>query len=139
MIAGVVDAAVVVALVLAGYLGVNGLRFLLHPRQFHFTEASPLLGTTTALTVLVVYLAATWSITGRSYGCQVMGLRVVSRQGRRLQPHVALLRAILCTLFPIGLLFCAGGRRHRSLQDLILRTSVIYDWRPRQFGADDRS
>ncbi|MDX6237576.1 MAG: hypothetical protein QOG10_2391, partial [Kribbellaceae bacterium] len=42
------------------------------------------------------------------------------------------LRAAFCSLFPIGLFLCVGGREHRSLQDLVLRTSVIYDWQPRQ-------
>jgi len=131
-IAGVIDAVVVVVAVLAGYVAVNGLLFLLDPRGFRFSEASPLPGVTTGLLVLVAYLCVAWSATGRTYGCHVMGLRVVSRHGSRLRPHVALLRAVFCALFPLGLLLCAGGRQHSSLQDLVLRTSVIYDWRPGQ-------
>jgi uncharacterized RDD family membrane protein YckC len=128
--AGVVDAIVVAVALLAGYVGVNGVLFLLDPRGFQFTEAEPLLSGATWLLVLIVYLTVAWSTTGRSYGCRVMGLRVVSRRGRRLRPPIALLRAAFCALFPIGLLLCAGGKRHSSLQDLALRTSVIYDWRP---------
>jgi uncharacterized RDD family membrane protein YckC len=135
LIAGAVDAVVVVALLLVAYVALNGFLFLVDPRGFQFTEASPLLSVTAALIALVVYLTAAWSITGRSYGCHLMGLRVVSRRGRRLRPHIALLRAAFCSLFPIGLLLCAGGREHRSLQDLVLRTSVIYDWQPRQPGG----
>ncbi len=137
-IAGVIDAVVVITLLLAGYVGVNGLLFLIDPRGFEYTEASTLLSVTAGLVVLVLYLTIAWSLTGRSYGCQVMGLRVVSSRGLRLRPYVALLRAILYALFPIGLLLCAGGRKHRSLQDLVLRTSVIYDWRPRLPKADPR-
>jgi uncharacterized RDD family membrane protein YckC len=135
LIAGAVDAVVVVALLLAGYVTLNGLLFVVDPRGFQFTEASPLLSVPAALLALVLYLTAAWSTTGRSYGCHLMGLRVVSRRGRRLRPHIALLRAAFCSLFPIGLLLCAGGREHRSLQDLVLRTSVIYDWQPRQAGG----
>ena len=127
-VAGVIDAVVVVTLLLGGYVAVNGLLFLLDPRGFEFTEAAPLLSVTAGLVVLVVYLATAWSITGRSYGCHVMGLRVVDSRGQRLRPHVALLRAVFCALLPIGLLLCAGGRKHSSLQDVVLRTSVIYDW-----------
>ncbi|HET6299558.1 MAG TPA: RDD family protein [Kribbella sp.] len=127
--AGIIDAIVVVVLLLAGYVAVNGFLFLLDPRGFRFSEASPVLSVGTWLLVLVVYLSVAWSTTGRSYGCQVMGLRVVSRHGARLRPHVALLRAAFCALVPIGLLLCAGGRRHSSLQDLVLGTSVVYDWR----------
>jgi uncharacterized RDD family membrane protein YckC len=130
-VAGVIDGAVVVAAVLAGYVAANGLRFLVHPRGFQFSEASPLPSVATALLVLVGYLCVAWSTTGRTYGCHVMGLRVIGRGGGRVRPLVALLRAVFCTLFPLGLLLCAGGRQHSSLQDLVLRTSVIYDWRPR--------
>lgn len=128
-VAGVIDGVVVVVAVLAGYVGVNGLRFLLNPRGFQFSEASPLPSVATALLALVVYLCIAWSITGRTYGCHLMGLRVVDRRGRRVRPLVALGRAVFYALFPLGLLLCAGRRQH-SVQDLVLRTSVIYDWRP---------
>jgi uncharacterized RDD family membrane protein YckC len=137
-IAGAIDAVVVITLLVGGYVAVNGLLFLVDPRGFQFTEASPLLSVSAGLVVLVLYLAVAWSITGRSYGCHVMGLRVVGSRGRRLRPHIALLRAVFCTLFPIGLLLCAGGSQHRSLQDVVLRTAVIYDWRPRLPKADGR-
>ncbi|WP_432937026.1 RDD family protein [Kribbella sp. CA-253562] len=133
--AGAIDAVVVLALLLAGYLAVNGLLFLVDPRSFRFTEASPLPAVTTALVVLVGYLSFAWSITGRTYGCHVMGLRVVGSRGGRVRPHIAVLRAVLCALFPIGLLLCAGGRSPRSAQDVVLRTSVIYDWQPRRARA----
>jgi uncharacterized RDD family membrane protein YckC len=129
-IAGVVDGVVVVVVLLAGYVGVNGLRFLVHPRDFQFSEASPLPGVTAGLLILVVYLSAAWTISGRTYGCQLMGLRVVDRRGALLRPLVALLRAVFYAVFPLGLLLCAGGRQRRSVQDLVLRTSVIYDWLP---------
>ncbi|MFC6157238.1 RDD family protein [Kribbella jiaozuonensis] len=127
-VAGVIDAVVVVVVVLAGYVGVNGLMFLLDPRGFQFSEASPVPGVATASLVAVVYLCVAWSMTGRTYGCHVMGLRVVGRRGERVRPLVALLRAVFYVVFPLGLLLCAGGRRHASVQDLVLRTSVIYDW-----------
>ena len=131
-IAGVIDGFVVVVAVLGGYLAVNGLRFLIHPRSFRISELSPLPGIATGLLVLVGYLCVAWSTTGWTYGCHVMGLRVVSRSGRRLRPVVALLRAVFCALFPLGLLLCAVGNGRSSVQDLVLRTSVIYDWRPGQ-------
>jgi ribose/xylose/arabinose/galactoside ABC-type transport system permease subunit len=34
--------------------------------------------------------------------------------------------------FPIGLLWCGVSASRRSVQDVVLRTSVIYDWRPRR-------
>jgi len=128
-VAGVIDGVVVVVAVLAGYVGVNGVRFLVRPRTFQFSEASPLPSVAIFLLVLVGYLFVAWSITGRTYGCHLMGLRVVGRRGGRPGPLVALLRALFCVVFPLGLLWCAGGRQH-SVQDVVLGTSVIYDWRP---------
>jgi uncharacterized RDD family membrane protein YckC len=43
----------------------------------------------------------------------------------------ALARAVLSTLFPIGLVWCAIDRQHRAVHDLLLGTSVVYDWRRR--------
>jgi hypothetical protein len=47
-------------------------------------------------------------------------------------------RAALYAIFPIGLLWVLGSGQNRSLQDLVLRTSVIYDWelRPQQSPPD---
>ena len=59
-----------------------------------------------------------------------MGLRVVNYKGVRLRPVTSLLRAAFCVFFPIGLLWCAGSRANRSIQDVVLRSSVVYDWRP---------
>ena len=58
---------------------------------------------------------------------------ILLRGTKREDVHagIALLRAGLCALFPIGLLWCAGSREHRSLQDVVLGTLVIHDWSPR--------
>ena len=57
-----------------------------------------------------------------------MGLRVVDRNGRRLRVGWSFLRSILCWIFPIGLLWAAVSHENRSLQDVILRTSVRHEW-----------
>ena len=104
LVAAAIDAVVVVLLLLVGFLGFNGVLLLFNPRDFTFTGVSLVLSGTSVMVVLVVYLTVGWSTTGRTYGCHVMGLRVVNRRGRRLSPHVALLRAVACAVFPIGLL-----------------------------------
>ena len=78
--------------------------------------------------LLTGYLAVSWVGSGRTYGNHVMGLRVVNRHGRRLRAFVALLRAVCYVIFPLGLLWVLVSGHNRSLQDLVLRTSVIYDW-----------
>jgi uncharacterized RDD family membrane protein YckC len=132
LVASGIDAVVVLLLLLLGFLGINGVRFMFNPVGFTFTGISVLFSLVAGLVVLVVYLTVAWATTGRTYGCHVMGLRVVSRRGRRLRPHVAFLRAVGCALFPIGLFWCAGGRTHHSVHDILFRTDVIYDWMPRE-------
>jgi uncharacterized RDD family membrane protein YckC len=96
---------------------------------FHFIGASLILSVVAALVVLVVYLTLAWSITGRTYGDHVMGLRVLGRRGGRVRLLPAFLRALLCAVFPVGLLWCAVSASRRSVQDLVVRTTVVYDWR----------
>lgn len=128
--AGAVDALVVAAVLAVGYAGWIGLRFVIDPRGFDFTGLDALPGVTWFLVLAVVYLTAAWSVTGRTYGCHVMGLRVVNRRGRHPGVLVAAARAVLYVLFPIGLLWCAVSRSRHSLQDLLLGSAVIYDWLP---------
>ncbi len=132
LLASAVDALSVTVALLVAYAGFNGVLFLISPRDFEFASASALLSVTTALLALVVYMTAAWSITGRTYGDHVMGLRVVGRRGQRVWLPTALLRAAFCVGFPIGLLWCGVSSSRRSLQDVVLRTTVIYDWRPRR-------
>ena len=129
-VANLIDAAVVVGILLAGYLGINGLLFFLDPRGFHFREPVPLWTLTAGFVVAGLYFAITWAWVARSIGDHVMGLRVVGRRGRRIRPLVALLRAGFCVVFPIGLFWCVINPRSASVQDIVLRTSVVYDWMP---------
>jgi uncharacterized RDD family membrane protein YckC len=131
LVASVVDACVVVALLGGGYVAFAGLVFMVDPLGFRPPDPAWVLGLAWALTVLVVYLTAAWCISGRTYGCHVMGIRVLGPRGGRLGVPGALVRATLCAVLPVGLLWCAVNRQHRSLQDLLLRTSVVYDWQPR--------
>jgi uncharacterized RDD family membrane protein YckC len=80
------------------------------------------------LVVLTAYLAVGWVSTGQTFGGRLLGLRVVDRHGRRLGPGLALARSVLCVLFPILLFWVVLSRENRSVQDILLRTSVVYDW-----------
>jgi uncharacterized RDD family membrane protein YckC len=127
--AAALDAVVVLAILLAGYGTVAALLFIVNPLWFSFPRPARWFTVGAALVSAIGYLAVAWMTTGRTYGASVLGLRVVRSDGRRLRPLGAVARALLCVLFPVGLLWCAVSARNRSLQDLLLRTSVIYDWR----------
>ena len=131
MVAAVLDGIVVAIFLVGCYLGVNGFRFLLDPRGFSFSRINLGMALVLWFIVATLYLAAGWAFNGQSYGSHVMGLRVVNYKGERLRPVTSLLRAAFCVFFPIGLLWVAASRSNRSLQDTVLRSSVIYDWNRR--------
>ena len=135
LVAAVLDALVVGIVLLGGYFGLAGLIFLVHPRGFSFPELGLFFSLTSAFAVAFVYLTVFWTLSGRTYGYLVMGLRVVGVNGRRLGLAGAAARAFLVLLLPIGVFWVPVGRGNRSLQDLAVRTHVIYDWQPR--GAQD--
>lgn len=130
VLAGAVDLAVVLVVLAAGYLAVAGLVFLIDPVSFRFPVPSRLVVLGLAVLLLVGYLTMSWTGSGRTYGDRVLGLRVVNRRGRPLRAGMALLRAVFCTVLPVGLLWVAVSANRRSVQDLVLRTAVIYDWSP---------
>lgn len=89
-----------------------------------------------------LYWTASWATSGRSIGAWVMGVRVVNRKGERVRWPIALARAAFCVGFPIGLGWAIISRRNRSVQDVVLRTIVIYDWSvrpPLVIGSDRQS
>jgi uncharacterized RDD family membrane protein YckC len=74
------------------------------------------------------YWTICWASSGRTIGNLVMGLRVVNRHGKRLGWGAAAVRSLFCTGFAFGLLWVIISRANRSVQDVAMRTSVIYDW-----------
>jgi uncharacterized RDD family membrane protein YckC len=135
----VIDIAYVVVLVGAAYLGFCAFRFLRNPRAFTWPAISSTQFITAALILAAFALAIGWAGVGRTAGMRIMGLRIVGRSGGTLGFTVALLRAITCVVFPIGLFWSAVSKRNASVHDLIFRTSVIYDWQARVPGASKRT
>jgi uncharacterized RDD family membrane protein YckC len=127
-LAAAVDAAVAVVAVALGYAGAVAAYFVLDPRTFRFPEPGFALLLIAFLGFLACYLALAWATTGRSYGCRLLGLRVVDSRGRRLRPWVAIARALLCVFFPVVLLWVVVSPENRSGADVLLRSSVVYDW-----------
>ena len=113
------------------YFGFAAARFLIAPRRFTWPDPGAFTHAGIGWVLLVVYLTVAWSGTGRTIGKQLMGLRVERRDGGPLGVGLAFARSLLCALFPIGLFWSLFSRERASVQDLIVRTKVVYDWRPR--------
>jgi uncharacterized RDD family membrane protein YckC len=128
VVADVVDLGVAWLLGMSALLVAGVVRYLLAGPPFRLPVLPRWLDATAGAAIAVGYLALSWAATGRSVGKQVAGLRVVDRVGRRLSVRRSFLRAVLYVLFPAGLLWVLASRRNASVQDLVVRTAVVYDW-----------
>jgi uncharacterized RDD family membrane protein YckC len=126
-LAALIDLGLVIALVFLVNLVVAIVRLIIERVQ---GATLPQFGWSVAVGFFLLWLAWTyaWSTTGRSLGMHIMGLRIVGYSGHRVRLPVAALRSIFCMLFPIGLIWVIFSPANRSLQDVVLRTSVVYDW-----------
>ncbi|CUR57633.1 membrane hypothetical protein [metagenome] len=131
-VANAIDAAIALAVIVAAYIGWSILLFLRSPPRFSFPSPSFLSLLVAWGAVLLVYFVLGWGTTGRTYGNHILGLRVVNHRGGRLSWTGALLRAVFCLALPIGLYWVLISPSNRSVQDNVLRTSVIYDWTTRR-------
>jgi uncharacterized RDD family membrane protein YckC len=128
LVADVVDFGVAWLLGLSALLAAGVVQYLLIGPPFHLPVLPNWLDATAGAAIAVGYLTFSWAATGRSVGKQIAGLRVVDRGGRRMSLRRSFCRAVLYVLFPAGLLWVLASRRNASLQDLIVRTAVLYDW-----------
>lgn len=132
LVAAVIDTGLVALALVGAYLGWAGLLFLVDPRTFTFPDLRVFTSLLVGAVVLALYLTVAWAISGRTYGNLLMGLRVVGVLGGDVGWLRAALRAAFYVLFPIGLLWLVLDPRQRSVQDRLLATAVVYDWKPRR-------
>jgi uncharacterized RDD family membrane protein YckC len=131
VLANSIDLGVVAGVLIASYVAVAAAKFVVHPRSFTPPQIPSFLAVLfIGSWVLGIYFTVCWATTGRTYGDHLMGLRVVNFQGRRMSLVGSAIRAFVCVIFPIGLFWIVVSHGNRSLQDVGLRTSVIYDWAP---------
>ena len=130
LLAAAVDAVAVVVLAALLDLAAAGARFLWSPADFQWPQVTAALVLTMLPAVAVVYLTVGWALAGRTYGAKLMGLRVLSARLELPGWARSFLRAVVCVVWPVGLLWCAIDRARRSVADLAARTVVVYDTRP---------
>jgi uncharacterized RDD family membrane protein YckC len=126
--AAAIDLAVITLLELGCLLFAALVRYLVVGPPFGAPTLPRWLSAAAAVGIAVAYLAAGWATVGRTVGMQALGLRLLGRSGRPPRLAAALLRAVLCLAVPAGLLWTLVSRRNASIQDLVLRTAVVYDW-----------
>lgn len=127
ILAALIDVVVVAVLTGVVFGAVVAGVFVVNPVSFSWPHG--LAAETTLVTgvVAVAYLTVAWAISGRTVGGAVLGVRVVSRGGGRLGWPRSACRALLCVLVPLGLLWAAVSARRGSVQDLLVRSAVLYD------------
>ena len=126
-LASAIDVSLVALLMMGIWLSIELLQLIFTPGvEVNAPRAATLVLWGYAFTTL--YWMVAWATTGRSLGAWAMGVRVVNRKGERLHWPIALARSAFSVGFPFGLLWALVSRRNRSVQDVVLRTIVIYDW-----------
>ena len=126
-IAFFIDVAAVVVFIVAVTIGIGVFIWLLKPMG-SFRVPSPADFFILGVFVLWLMLTAAWATTGKTLGNHLMGLRVVNSRCQRVSWPIAAARAITCMAFPIGLGWALVARSNRSVQDVVFRTSAVFDW-----------
>ncbi len=79
-----------------------------------------------------LYLWVSLTISGRTAGMALVGVRVVTVHGFPIGPWQAFVRTIALPVSVavggLGLLMALPHPQHRTFHDLVARTAVVYDW-----------
>lgn len=123
-----VDMAVVVVIGSLIYLAIAGVRLIWSPASFQWPDVPFFITVVVEGAIAVLYLTGSWAMTGRTYGDSLLGLRVLSFRRRIPGWSLSFVRALFCVFFPVGLFWVVLSPSRRSVQDVVLRTIVVYDW-----------
>jgi uncharacterized RDD family membrane protein YckC len=89
---------------------------------------------------LFLYFWVGVAIAGKTLGMSIVGVKVVTNQGRPISPGHAAIRVLvqpISIVTVVGLLGIVFDRNQRTLHDLAAKTAVVYDWgdRPAELPA----
>ncbi|WP_345300859.1 RDD family protein [Gordonia humi] len=121
-----IDVVVVLVLMGCGYLAAAFVVFTINVSTFHFPTVSWIFTTGGFVVASIAYQFLCWAVTERTVGQAFLGLRLANSKGGRVRVPRILLRAMFCVVFPVGLAWVALSTRRRSVQDIVLRTRVVY-------------
>lgn len=126
-LAAVIDSLVALGLTALVLAAVAAGVFLVSPITFRWPPGLAGQALLAFLVVATGYLAVGWAIAGWTVGGAVLGVRVVALDGDRLGWLRCGCRAVLCVVVPLGLLWAAVSVNRRSVQDVVVRSAVVYD------------
>ena len=79
-----------------------------------------------------IYFAYQWSLSGKTIGMAVLGIRVVKTDGSPIGPRQAVVRTLALPLsfllFGLGFLGILTNRDRHALHDRLAGTAVVYSW-----------
>ena len=95
-------------------------------RSFH------LVGVAMLVAWYPLYFAYQWALSGKTFGMALFGLRVVTAEGRAIEPRHAIARTMVLpfsiAIFGLGLFGIVLRVDHRGWHDRLAKTCVVYDW-----------
>jgi uncharacterized RDD family membrane protein YckC len=129
-------AAIDVLLVFLGFLvalaGYAVVAYLLTDDPLELPDPGAVWSSTGIVVLLIAVLTFAWSGSGRTIGDVAIGLRVVTESGAELRAPRALVRAIVVVGLPVlSMAWILVSKKNAGWHDLVCRTTVVYDWRPR--------
>lgn len=137
--AAAIDVLIVFVSFFAALAGFAVVRYLLTSDPLDLPDPGAVWSGVGMFVLLVVVLTMFWSASGRTIGDSVVGLRVVAQTGKELRWHRALVRALVVVFLPmVSMAWILVSRKNAGLHDLVCRTTVIYDWRPRSGRSESR-
>src|SRR5262245_20265022 len=77
-LAAAIDFGVVALAIAAAYIGYSAVLFLFRPARFQLPTPSWQVTVIVGYILMTLYLTGSWHSGGRTYGCHLMGLRVVN-------------------------------------------------------------
>lgn len=133
----VAGALIDIVLVFVVLIGVEALvaavRSILFGADFAYPDLGGGANSSLYVLLLVVVLTLAWSGSGRTIGNNLVGLRVVREDGTTPSWRRSAVRAVVVIAFHfVAMGWILVSRKNAGLHDLLCRTAVVYDWRPRR-------
>jgi uncharacterized RDD family membrane protein YckC len=129
LMADAIDLAIVALLLFGALVAAGVVMYMLGDGRFRLPDVDPLFTAIAYPVIEIIYLSYMWGSRGKSFGKDLLGVRVLQKNGYVLRPVRAFGRAVFVTfLGGPSLLWVPFSRRNAAVHDLALQTEVVHDW-----------